>query len=163
MILVMLGTQNNSFHRLLEEIDNLIEKKVIQEKVVVQAGYTKYPKKNKKENIEIFDIIPKDEIKRYQQEASFIITHGGAGSIITSLKYEKKVIAVPRKHEYGEHVNNHQEEIVQLFSEKGYILGIQDVKDLGKAVMQIKEFKPKRYQSDNHKMLKIIEDFIQNV
>ena len=27
MIFVMLGTQNNSFHRLLEEIDKLIEKK----------------------------------------------------------------------------------------------------------------------------------------
>jgi len=33
MILVLLGTQNNSFHRLLEKIDELIEKKVIQEKV----------------------------------------------------------------------------------------------------------------------------------
>ena len=31
MILVMLGTQNNSFHRLLEELDKLIEKEIIQE------------------------------------------------------------------------------------------------------------------------------------
>ena len=46
MILVLLGTQNNSFHRLLEEIDKLIEKKVINEKVIVQAGYTKYESKN---------------------------------------------------------------------------------------------------------------------
>ena len=38
MIFVMLGTQNNSFHRLLEEIDKLIEKKVIKEKVVAQIG-----------------------------------------------------------------------------------------------------------------------------
>ena len=46
MILVMLGTQNNSFHRLLEEIDRLIDKKIINEKVVVQAGYTKYSSDN---------------------------------------------------------------------------------------------------------------------
>ena len=46
MILVMLGTQNNSFHRLLEEIDKLIKKEVIQEKVIVQAGYTKYETSN---------------------------------------------------------------------------------------------------------------------
>ena len=31
MILVMLGTQNNSFHRLLEEIDNLIKKGIIKD------------------------------------------------------------------------------------------------------------------------------------
>ena len=42
MILVLLGTQNNSFHRLLEEIDKLIKQKIIQEEVIVQAGYTKY-------------------------------------------------------------------------------------------------------------------------
>ena len=38
MILVMLGTQKNSFHRLLEEIQDCINKKIITEKVIVQAG-----------------------------------------------------------------------------------------------------------------------------
>ncbi len=156
MILVMLGTQNNSFHRLLDQIEQLIEKEVIQEEVIVQAGYTKY----KSKNMEIFDLIPKDEIKRYQQEASYIITHGGAGSIITSLKLDKKVIAVPRKHEYDEHVNNHQEEIVELFNKKGYILGINDVSELEDAIKKIPSFEPVKYQSDNSKMLSIIENFI---
>ena len=31
MILVLLGTQNNSFHRLLEEIDKLVEKGIRKE------------------------------------------------------------------------------------------------------------------------------------
>ena len=44
----MLGTQNNSFHRLLEELDKLVEKKIIDEKIIVQAGYTKYESKNMK-------------------------------------------------------------------------------------------------------------------
>ena len=64
MILVMLGTQNNSFHRLLEELDKLIEKEIIQEEVIVQAGHTKY----KSKNMEIFDLIPKEEIKKFQQD-----------------------------------------------------------------------------------------------
>ena len=38
MILVMLGTQNNSFKRLLEEIDKLINKGIIQEKVIAKMG-----------------------------------------------------------------------------------------------------------------------------
>lgn len=156
MILVMLGTQNNSFHRLLEELDKLIEKEIIQEEVIVQAGHTKY----KSKNMEIFDLIPKEEIKKFQQEATYIITHGGAGSIISSIKCGKKVIAVPRKYEYGEHVNNHQEEIVDLFNAKGYILGINDVTELEKAIKKIPEFKPVKYQSDNSKMLSIIENFI---
>ena len=46
MILVLLGTQNNSFHRLLEEIQKNIDDKNIKEKVVVQAGYTKFESKD---------------------------------------------------------------------------------------------------------------------
>ena len=46
MILVMLGTQNNSFHRLLEEVEKNIENGTIQEDVIVQAGYTKYESQN---------------------------------------------------------------------------------------------------------------------
>ena len=42
MILVLLGTQNNSFHRLLEEVEKNIKDKTINEEVIVQAGYTKY-------------------------------------------------------------------------------------------------------------------------
>lgn len=87
MILVMLGTQNNSFHRLLEEIDKLIEKEVIKEDVIVQAGYTKYESKNMK----VFDLIPREELEKYQSEARIIITHGGVGSIISSLKLGKRL------------------------------------------------------------------------
>ena len=37
MIFVMLGTQNNSFHRLLEEIEKLIENGTITEEVIAQT------------------------------------------------------------------------------------------------------------------------------
>ena len=159
MILVMLGTQDNSFHRLLEEVDKLIKKKLIQEKVIAQVGHTKYESKN----MEIFDLLPKEELEKYQKQASLIITHGGAGSIITSLKLRKKVIAVPRKHEYGEHVNNHQEEIVTMFNQKGYIIGINDVKELRQAIKKAKDFIPEEYKPNNEKMLKIIENFIEKI
>ena len=41
MVLVMLGTQNNSFHRLLEEVEKCINHGIINEEVVVQAGRDK--------------------------------------------------------------------------------------------------------------------------
>ena len=159
MILVLLGTQNNSFHRLLEEIDKLVENKVIKDEVVVQAGHTKYESNNMK----IFDLIAKDELHALQEKADLIITHGGVGSIISSLEQGKKVIAVPRHHEYEEHVNNHQKEIVSLFNEKEYIIGINDVKELEDAIKKSYTFKPKKYQHDNTKMLKIIEEFIDKI
>ena len=73
MILVLLGTQNNSFRRLLEEIDKLIEKKIIKEEVIVQSGYTKYDS----ENMKVFSLIPKEELEELQEKSNYIITHGG--------------------------------------------------------------------------------------
>ncbi len=159
MIFVMLGTQNNSFHRLLEKVDNLIEKKVIQEEVIVQAGYTKYQSKNLKQ----FSLISKSEMGKYQEQASLIITHGGGASIVSSLKLGKKVIAVPRKHCYAEHVNDHQQDIVQTFAHKGYIIGVDDVEQLEDALIKAKDFEPQKYISNNKKILDIIEKYIETV
>lgn len=159
MVLVLLGTQNNSFYRLLEEIDELVEKGKINEEVVVQSGYTKYSSKNMK----IIDFMSKEELDKFQEKASYIITHGGVGSIVSSLKKGKKVIAIARKHEYQEHVNNHQEEIVDLFNQKGYVIGIKRVNQLEQAVQKLEDFKPRVYQPKNTKMLKLIEDFIEQV
>ena len=158
MILVLLGTQNNSFHRLLEEVEKNIEDKTIKEEVIVQAGYTKYESNKMK----IMDLMSKEQLSKFQDEASLIITHGGVGSIVSSIEKSKKVIAVPRKHEYGEHVNNHQIQIVKDFNDKGYIIGIENVEDLKETIIKSKTFEPVKYQPNNQKMLKIIENFIEN-
>lgn len=159
MILVLLGTQNNSFHRLLEEIERLINKKVITDNVVVQAGYTKYESNKMK----IIDLISKEELEKYQDEANLIITHGGVGSIVSSIKKEKKVIAIPRLHKYEEHVNDHQEEIVKLFNQKKYIIGLNDVNELENAIKRIDNFKPAKYKQNNKKMLTIISEFVDKI
>lgn len=159
MILVLLGTQNNSFHRLLEKIEELIQKNVIKEEVVVQAGHTKYESKNMK----ILNFIDKEQLNQLQEEAKLIITHGGVGSIISSINKGKTVIAIPRLHQYKEHVNDHQKEIVELFNQKGYIIGIKEVEELERAIEMSKNFKPKKYERNNNKMLKIIEDFIDKI
>lgn len=157
MILVLLGTQNNSFHRLLEKIEDLVQNQKIQEEVIVQAGYTKYQTKNMK----IIDFMPPEEIDKLEEKADYIITHGGVGSILQCLAKEKKVIAIPRLHKYQEHVNDHQKEMVEFFGQKGYIIGIQGVEELEQALLQIKEFKPKKYQANHEKMLNLIEEFIE--
>ncbi len=157
MIFVMLGTQNNSFIRLLEQVEKCIENGTITEKVIVQSGYTKY----KSDKMKVFDLIPRDELEKYQNEASLIITHGGVGSIVSSIKKDKKVIAVPRLHKYEEHVNDHQKDIVELFNKKKYIIGINDVNELEQAIKEAKEFKPEKYISDNSKLINIVDKFIE--
>lgn len=86
MVLVMLGTQNNSFYRLLEEVQKCIDKKVIDEEVIVQAGATKFESKNMK----IFKLVPTEKLNKYIEQANYVITHGGVRFNINMFKNGKK-------------------------------------------------------------------------
>lgn len=153
MILVTLGTQKQKFYRLLEAVEKLKTK----EKIVVQAGWSADYKSDK---MEIFDFISYDEMEKYIEEASVVITHGGTGSIIMPLQHNKKVIASPRLEKYGEHVNDHQTEIVNVFSDEKHILAFNDGDDLQKIYDDSKKFIPLPYKSNTGTFSKHLEEEI---
>lgn len=158
MILVLLGTQNNSFKRLLEEVQKNIDNGNITEKVVVQKGYTKFESKD----MEMYKELPAEKNNELIEQANIVITHGGVGSIISSITRGKKVIAVPRLKKYKEHVNDHQLDIINSFNDNGYIIGIHNVEELGDALNKIKTFEPKKYIQNTGKIISIVENFIDN-
>ena len=159
MILLLLGTQDNPFNRLLEAVDKAINDGYIKEEVIAQIGFTKY----KSKNIKTFELIPKEEYENIIGRADLIITHAGVGSILTGLNKNKKVIAAARLKEYGEHTNNHQLQILNELYKKGYILRLDDFNDLPKVLEKAKTFKPNKYKSNNKKFVKMVEDYIDNL
>lgn len=158
MVLVLLGTQNNDFTRLLKAVQENIDNKVIEDEVVVQAGFTKFDSKDMK----IFDFIDKEKLFKLIDKADLIITHGGVGSIIASLKKGKKVIVVPRQKKYGEHVNNHQLQIAKKFEQDGYVKYALDLNELGNIILEMKDFKPKKFENNKSNVVSIVENFIDN-
>ena len=158
MILVTLGTQDKEFTRILKEIDRLIDEKIIDDEVIVQAGYTKY----KSDNMKIFDYVTIEELNKYIDEASFIITHAGVGSILGALTKHKKIIAVPRLSKYKEHTNDHQLELVEAFSKEGYIIPVIEVNELEEAIKKVDDFIPKEYVSNNENMVNLVSNYIDN-
>ena len=156
MILVTLGTQDKTFERLLIAIEKEVKKGNIKDKIIVQAGYTKFDTKN----MELFDLLPIDELEKLTKECDFLITHGGVGSIMTALKHNKKVIAAPRLEKYKEHTNDHQKQVIDSLSEFGYILKLNDEFDnLGEILKKVKKFKPKKIESNN-KAINLIREKI---
>ena len=157
MIFVTLGTQDKDFSRLLKAIDKEIEKGTIKEKVIVQAGHTKYESKN----MEIFDLIPTDEFNEIIEKCDLIITHGGVGNILSAIKKNKPVIAAARLKKFKEHTNDHQKQIIGEFSKQGYILELRDFGKVGKMIEKAKTFKAKKFKSNTKNMIKLIEDYIE--
>ena len=158
MVLVLLGTQNNDFTRLLKAVQENIDNKVIEDEVVVQAGFTKFDSKDMK----IFDFIDKEKLFELIDKADLIITHGGVGSIIASLKKGKKIIVVPRQKKYGEHVNNHQLQIAKKFEQDGYVKYALELNELGNIILDMKDFKPKKFENNKSNVVSIVENFIDN-
>ena len=72
MIFVCLGTNDKSFERLLKEIDKQIELGNINDRVVVQSGYTKY----ESNNMEIVDLMSIEEFNKNISDCDILITHG---------------------------------------------------------------------------------------
>ena len=159
MILVTLGTQDKKFTRLLEAVQKQIDNKKIKDRIVVQAGCTC---DFKSDDMEIFDLIPMDEFNKLISECDLLITHGGVGSIIAGLKNNKKVIAAARLQKYGEHTNDHQLQIIENFSNDGYILALNDFQKLDNILKESKKFVPKKYKSNARKFIKLIEEQINN-
>lgn len=158
MILVTLGTQDKEFTRLLDVIQKEIDNGNIKDKVVVQAGHTKY----KSDDMEIFDLIDTDELADLTSKCDVLITHGGVGSIITALEKDKKVIVAPRLAKYDEHINDHQLQITENFALKKYILPLYEDDDLGEVLKKVEKFKPNKFKSNTKNFVKLLCDFIDN-
>ena len=158
MILVILGTQDKTFPRLLDAVQKQIDIGNIskKEKIIVQSGSTQYNSKDMK----ILDYIDIEEFDKLIEEADLIISHAGVGTIITALNKGKKVIAAARLQKYGEHVNDHQKQILENFKNEGYILALEEFDKLNDLIEQSKEFIPKKLKSNKEYFLSRLENEI---
>ena len=134
---------------MLAEIERLIKSGRITDTVIAQIGNTKFTTDLPNSKMQLIDFTTPKEMDTLIENADFIITHGGVATIIKGVNIGKKIIAVPRLKKYREHVNDHQLQIIENFSESGYIVGTKGVEDIEDSLDKIKEFIPKKYKSNN--------------
>lgn len=156
MIFITLGSQKFQFNRLLQWIDQLIEEKKITVPVFAQIGYSDY----KPKQFPYQPFLNRSEFIKIMEKSQIIITHGGTGAIITGLKNEKKVIAVPRKAKFQEHVDDHQNQIVSEFGKMNFLLAVNSKKEMEDAILMIEDAHFESYVSSTDALLSSIESFI---
>lgn len=156
MIFVTVGSQKFQFNRLLEAVDKLVEEQIIKDEVFAQIGYCSY----NPQNYAFKPFLNRDEFAELTSRADIVITHGGTGAIIGAVKKGKKVIAVPRLAKYGEHVDDHQLQLIEQFKELDLIYACEDG-DLEKALEVVKNTTYNEYRSNTQTIINSIEDFIE--
>ena len=159
MIFVTLGSQKFQFNRLLKKLDDIVKNGNIKDEIFAQIGYSNY----KPNNYQYKEFMDREEFKQMMEKSDIIIAHGGTGAIITAVKQGKKVIAVPRLAKYGEHVDNHQIQLVTEFENSGIISAVYDLENLETELLNIHEKKFRSYKSNTDNIIESIEKFIEGM
>src|SRR3546814_2135632 len=74
--------------------------------------------------------LPFAEVQAILARADIVFCHGGTGSLVTGTQAGCHVIAMPRTAARGEHYDDHQEEIVTAFADRGLIQVAKEAEDL---------------------------------
>lgn len=136
MIFVTVGTHEQQFNRLVKAVDDLVADGTIKEPVFQQTGYSTYVPGH----CEHSQFVPAQRMQELMSQASVVITHGGPSSFVEAMSAGKAPAVVPRRAEYGEHVNDHQADFVRIIAERiGGIVPVYDVAELPQAITKARQ------------------------
>lgn len=130
-IFAAVGTQKFPFDRLIDALDEASRRAGFQ--VFVQYGNSKIPS-----SCDGSAFLDSTRYREMLAAADVAVVHGGVGTIRSALSLGAKVVAVPRRASYGEHVDDHQLEIISAFVAGGYIVPCYDMGQLVEAVEEAK-------------------------
>lgn len=160
MIFVTVGTHEQPFNRLIEEVDRLKGDGLIEDDVIIQKGYSTYIPKYCK----YYDLISYEDMQKYNKEARIVITHGGPASFIDVLALGKTPIIVPRQSKYNEHVNDHQLEFSRELLKRGEsVVVVEDISNLLNAIDEITNKTESCFISNNDHFCKKLESEIKKL
>ena len=157
MIFITLGSQKFQFNRLLKAVDEQVAEGRITDEIFAQIGASDY----KPQCYPYKDFLNRDKFAEWTNKADIVITHGGTGAVIGAVKKGKKVIAVPRLAKYGEHVDDHQIQLIGQFKELDLICACNDCDDIWKVLEKVKHTDYKSYESNTSRLIESIEEFIE--
>lgn len=159
MIFIVLGSQKFPFDRLLQATDELAAQGKLPGEIFAQRGASSYVPQHFASEA----FLDTEKFTKIMARADTIITHGGTGAIIKAVKMGKKVIVVPRRAQYGEHVDDHQLQIMDMFASLELALPCPDPADLAEAVEKAQHTTFRAYQSNTQTIVDDIDDYLQEL
>jgi UDP-N-acetylglucosamine--N-acetylmuramyl-(pentapeptide) pyrophosphoryl-undecaprenol N-acetylglucosamine transferase len=114
-IVVTLGTGRYGFRRLVERLLDLLPPRA---EVLWQTG----PTDTSGLPIDPTPDLPYPELMAAMKQADLVVSHAGVGSALGALEAGRMPILVPRRPEYGEIVDRHQQQAAHELEERGLAL-----------------------------------------
>lgn len=118
-ILVALGTDEHPFAHAVDLVGRLRP----EHRLVIQHGHT--PARDWTD-VTWLDFVPFEAIRDLMRGADVVVCHAGVGTIMTALSFGRRPVVVPRLASRGEHVDDHQLQIVAKLSQRELVVPVQD-------------------------------------
>lgn len=161
MIFVTVGNATQGFRRLLDAVDSLARSGFFErEPLLLQTG------NNRSFHSELCQYKPfldTDEFQRWIEKADLVIAHGGCGTLSHAIRYEKVPVVMPRRKQYGEHVNDHQMQLVQALASEGRIVPAYEPEDLPAAITEARRRNAQPVAAAPARMLELVAQAIEEL
>lgn len=127
MIFASVGTHQDGFPRMLSALERLGDVDL-----VVQHGHGHAPANARA----AWPFLSFPEMVANFDAAERVITHAGVGSILLAIRHGHVPVVVPRLKRYGEHVDDHQVELVERLVAQERVLVAWEAEDLPGALLR---------------------------
>lgn len=129
MIVCVTGT-GPAFPRLVEAVARY-GASVPNERIWIQHGRAPRP-----DGVDGAALVSRQEILSLMSEADVVVCHGGCGTIYDAISLGHVPVVVPRLSSLGEHVNDHQHELVSVLEAQGRVVALRDMAQLPDAIQR---------------------------
>ncbi len=132
MIFVTVGNTLQGFRRLLEAVEREAQHGILRgEDILFQSGHTSgFVSITGR----LVPFMPLEEFEENVRQAELVISHAGAGTLIHVFRARKVPLVMPRQKRYGEHVDDHQLELVKVLAEQERIISVLNALELANAI-----------------------------
>jgi UDP-N-acetylglucosamine--N-acetylmuramyl-(pentapeptide) pyrophosphoryl-undecaprenol N-acetylglucosamine transferase len=117
---VAVGTHGQPFNRLLRMVDQAAAAGVLPRPVRAQVGVSTY----RPTHFDVQAWVAPEEISDAVARAEIVVSHAGSGIISAALRSGKRPLVLPRKRRRGEHIDDHQEQLVAKLAELGLVVAL---------------------------------------
>ena len=131
MIFFTLGTENYPFSRLIEVAEKLAVLRP-DEEIFVQIG--NHPEPPRGCRWERF--LPFEKFSDCIAHARLVVSHAGAGTILTCAVHGRIPIVLKREWLRGEHIDDHQSQLARRMDELGHIVLTEDPEQLLEEILR---------------------------
>ncbi len=115
LVFVTVGTDHHPFHRVVGWVDRWLEDGAGERvRCRIQFGTSSPPRL-----AEGSEYLGYPEMEASVAEAAVVVCHGGPGSVMMCRWMGKRPIVVPRRHDLGEHVDDHQLAFSRRMADEG--------------------------------------------